>query len=107
MRKELYDSFYDGVTGLVTQPRYGYRKNGAKGMAKGIGKGIGGVFLKPPAGIHTLPNLKLNDRMLTFSCRALGPRRLSLEWAQKNAVDFARKVTRGSNFIIADFSGPR
>ncbi|KAJ5999808.1 hypothetical protein N7481_000217 [Penicillium waksmanii] len=42
--RELYDGFYDGVTGLVTQPRYGYQENGAKGMAKGIGKGIGGDF---------------------------------------------------------------
>lgn len=50
--KELYDGFYDGVTGLVTQPRYGYKEDGAKGMAKGIGRGIGGVFLKPPAGMY-------------------------------------------------------
>jgi len=49
--KELYHGFYDGVTGLVTQPRYAYRENGARGIAKGIGKGLGGAFFKPPAGM--------------------------------------------------------
>jgi hypothetical protein len=39
------------VTGLVTQPRYGYKKKGTKGMIKGVGKGLGGVFFKPPAGM--------------------------------------------------------
>jgi hypothetical protein len=49
-RQEFRDGWYDGVTGLVTQPRHGYRDEGTKGVFKGIGKGIGGVFLKPPAG---------------------------------------------------------
>ncbi|KAF3020893.1 hypothetical protein E8E15_008711 [Penicillium rubens] len=51
---ELRDGFYYGITGLVTQPRYGAKHQGAKGMVKGIGKGIGGVFLKPPAGLWGL-----------------------------------------------------
>ncbi|KAG0154602.1 hypothetical protein PDIDSM_170 [Penicillium digitatum] len=48
---ELRDGFYYGITGLVTQPQYGAKHHGTKGMVKGIGKGIGGVILKPPAGI--------------------------------------------------------
>jgi hypothetical protein len=52
--KELRDGFYYGITGLITQPRYGAKHQGTKGMVKGIGKGIGGVFLKPPAGMFTL-----------------------------------------------------
>lgn len=53
--QELYDGFYDGVTGLVTQPQYGYKHKGTKGMIKGVGKGLGGVFFKPPAGMTANP----------------------------------------------------
>lgn len=42
--------FYNGVTGLVTQPYSEMQRAGGKGLAKGVAKGIGGVFLKPPAG---------------------------------------------------------
>ncbi|KAJ5971412.1 uncharacterized protein N7479_001330 [Penicillium vulpinum] len=51
---EFRDGFYYGITGLITQPQYGAKHQGAKGMFKGIGKGIGGVFLKPPAGLWGL-----------------------------------------------------
>ncbi|KAJ5153739.1 uncharacterized protein N7500_009178 [Penicillium coprophilum] len=53
-RIEFRDGFYYGITGLITQPRYGAKQEGAKGVFKGIGKGIGGVFLKPPAGLWGL-----------------------------------------------------
>ncbi len=42
---------YDGVTGLVLQPYYGARKNGALGFVQGVGKGIGGFVLKDLAAI--------------------------------------------------------
>lgn len=58
-RQEFYDGFYYGVTGLVTQPRYGYKKTGTKGMIKGVGKGLGGVFFKPPAGMtDNIPQIR-------------------------------------------------
>ena len=41
---------YDGITGLVTQPLEGAKKEGVVGLVKGFGKGIGGVVLKPNAG---------------------------------------------------------
>lgn len=41
---------FDGITGLVTQPIEGAKKEGAAGFVKGFGKGIGGVVLKPGAG---------------------------------------------------------
>lgn len=41
---------YDGISGLVTQPMNGAKKEGAAGLVKGIGKGIGGLVLKPGAG---------------------------------------------------------
>jgi hypothetical protein len=48
--QEFTDGFYDGLTGLFTQPREGFEQTGTKGMLKGLGKGVGGIFLKPPAG---------------------------------------------------------
>jgi hypothetical protein len=41
--------WYDGVTGLFTQPYKGAQKEGASGLIKGIGKGVGGFIVKPGA----------------------------------------------------------
>jgi len=53
--KEVGYGLYDGITGLVTQPFNGARKEGAAGFIKGIGKGIGGIILKPSATIFAIP----------------------------------------------------
>lgn len=53
--KELGYGFYDGITGLVTQPIRGAEKDGAAGLVKGIGKGVAGLIVKPGAGIWGLP----------------------------------------------------
>lgn len=83
---ELRDGFYYGVTGVVTQPRYGLKHQGAKGMAKGIGKGLGGVFLKPPAGLWGLvgyPLIGLRRRL-----------QISLGKKQENAI-VASRIAQG------------
>ncbi|KAH8593081.1 putative glucosyl/glucuronosyl transferase [Bisporella sp. PMI_857] len=49
--KEFGFGWYDGVTGLVTQPWKGARKEGASGFVKGVGKGIGGFATKPFAAL--------------------------------------------------------
>jgi UDP:flavonoid glycosyltransferase YjiC (YdhE family) len=48
--KEFGYGWYDGVTGLVTQPWRGAQKEGASGFVKGFGKGIMGFATKPLAG---------------------------------------------------------
>ena len=53
--KEFGYGFYDGISGLVTQPMRGAQKEGPAGFIKGIGKGIGGIALKPGAAIFGLP----------------------------------------------------
>ncbi|KAG5935269.1 hypothetical protein E4U59_005703 [Claviceps monticola] len=53
--KELGLGFFDGITGLITQPIRGAGKEGAGGFVKGIGKGIGGLIAKPAAGIYGVP----------------------------------------------------
>lgn len=53
--QELGLGFYDGITGIVTQPIRGAKQGGVGGFFKGVGKGLGGAILKPGAGTqHTL-----------------------------------------------------
>jgi len=47
--REFGLGWYDGLTGLVTQPWQGAQKEGTAGFFKGIGKGIGGFIAKPSA----------------------------------------------------------
>jgi UDP:flavonoid glycosyltransferase YjiC (YdhE family) len=53
--KEFGYGFYDGITGLLTQPIAGARKEGAAGFIKGAAKGIGGIVLKPGAAVWGIP----------------------------------------------------
>ena len=53
--KEFGYGFFDGITGLVTQPIAGAKKEGVAGFFKGAAKGVGGVVLKPGAAIWGLP----------------------------------------------------
>lgn len=53
--KEFGYGFYDGITGLVTQPVQGARKEGAAGLVKGLAKGAFGLVLKPGASIWGVP----------------------------------------------------
>ncbi|PQE27751.1 glycosyltransferase family 1 protein [Rutstroemia sp. NJR-2017a BVV2] len=53
--KEFAFGWYDGVTGLVTQPWKGAQKEGTSGFLKGIGKGIGGFLTKPGAALFGIP----------------------------------------------------
>lgn len=48
--KELGLGWYDGITGLITQPWKGAQKDGVGGFVKGFGKGMAGFMFKPLAG---------------------------------------------------------
>ncbi|RYN88773.1 hypothetical protein AA0120_g7017 [Alternaria tenuissima] len=54
--REFGFGWYDGVTGLVTQPWKGAQKEGTSGFFKGIGKGIGGFITKPGAALFGIPS---------------------------------------------------
>jgi hypothetical protein len=47
--REFSFGFYDGITGIVTQPWKGAQAEGVSGFVKGVGKGIGGILVKPGA----------------------------------------------------------
>lgn len=53
--KEFGFGFYDGISGLITQPLKGAEKEGAAGLLKGFGKGVGGLVLKSGAAVWSLP----------------------------------------------------
>lgn len=48
--KQFGLGWYDGITGLATQPYRGAAKHGGKGFLVGIYKGASGLVLKPSAG---------------------------------------------------------
>jgi UDP:flavonoid glycosyltransferase YjiC (YdhE family) len=54
--KEFAFGWYDGVTGLATQPWKGAQKEGTRGFLKGIGKGMGGFVTKPGAALFGIPS---------------------------------------------------
>ena len=53
--REFGFGWYDGVTGLFTQPWKGAQKEGTSGFFKGIGKGVGGFVTKPGAALFGIP----------------------------------------------------
>jgi UDP:flavonoid glycosyltransferase YjiC (YdhE family) len=53
--KQFGYGWYDGVTGLVTQPWKGAQKEGASGFFKGLGRGLGGFLIKPGAAAFGTP----------------------------------------------------
>ena len=48
--KEFGFGMYDGLSGILTQPYHGAKKEGSLGLVKGVGKGLAGVIAKPGAG---------------------------------------------------------
>lgn len=48
--KEFGLGMYDGLSGMLTQPYHGAKKEGGLGLAKGVAKGVGGAIAKPGAG---------------------------------------------------------
>lgn len=46
---------YEGITGLVTDPIKGAKKEGATGFIKGVGRGIAGVPLRVMGGVFAVP----------------------------------------------------
>ena len=53
--REFGFGWYDGITGLFTQPWKGAQKQGTSGFLKGIGKGVGGFATKPSAALFGIP----------------------------------------------------
>jgi len=46
--------FYEGITGVITQPLEGAKNDGTLGFLKGLGKGSMGLVAKPGSGMLTM-----------------------------------------------------
>ncbi|KAL2203387.1 UDP-Glycosyltransferase/glycogen phosphorylase [Sarocladium strictum] len=84
--KDFGLGWYDGITGLVTQPWKGAQKNGASGFFKGVGKGVGGFVAKPCATIFGVPGYMMK-----------GVQKGCQKWFTTNIQDyiFASRVAQG------------
>ncbi|CAF1522230.1 unnamed protein product [Adineta steineri] len=58
--KNVVMSFVDGVTGVVTKPVSGAKKNGALGFVKDLGKGFIGLVTRPTGGIVDFASTSLD-----------------------------------------------
>ncbi|CZT06228.1 related to sterol glucosyltransferase [Rhynchosporium graminicola] len=67
--KEVYYGLYDGITGLVTQPYSGTKRDGPLGFVKGVGRGIGGLALKTSAAAFGMPGYTLKGLEKQFQKR--------------------------------------
>ena len=97
--KEFGFGFYDGISGLVTQPLDGAKKEGFSGFAKGFGKGIGGLVLKPAAGESPLARRLLFYLVLTGSSAIWGLPGYTFKGLYKELVK--RLGSSVQNYIIA------
>jgi hypothetical protein len=84
--KDFGLGWYDGITGLVTQPWKGAQRDGASGFFKGVGKGVGGFVAKPCATIFGVPGYMMK-----------GVQKGCQKWFTTNIQDyiFASRVAQG------------
>ncbi|TKX25802.1 hypothetical protein C1H76_1948 [Elsinoe australis] len=66
--KQFGFGMYDGITGIVTQPVAGAKKEGAAGFVKGFAKGIGGIILKPQAAFFGIPGYMMKGVYKELQC---------------------------------------
>lgn len=84
--KELRSGIKSGLTGIVTSPLDGAKREGVQGFMKGMGKGVIGAAVKPGVGLFDMAtratqgitNFALNSEMLVRvrPPRGFGPERI-------------------------------
>lgn len=84
--KDFGLGWYDGISGLVTQPWKCAQRDGASGFFKGVGKGVGGFVAKPCATIFGVPGYMMK-----------GVQKGCQKWFVTNVQDhiFASRVAQG------------
>ncbi|KAH8687247.1 hypothetical protein BGZ60DRAFT_363549 [Tricladium varicosporioides] len=100
--KEFTLGIFDGVTGLVTQPFNGARKDGFGGFAAGIGRGVGGLVFKTGAAVFGLPGYTLKGvekQIQKRKQRDLKARILTIRLRQA-VLEFERTTREEKNEII-------
>ncbi|KAK4336923.1 hypothetical protein RND71_044039 [Anisodus tanguticus] len=65
--KNLAKGFFSGVTGLVSKPIEGVKKDGFEGLVKGVGHGVIGLVAQPTTGIIDFTSGTLNQLQRTVN----------------------------------------
>ena len=65
--KNLAKGFFSGVTGLVSKPIEGVKKDGFEGLIKGVGHGVIGLVAQPTTGIIDFTSGTLNQLQRTVN----------------------------------------
>ena len=65
--KNLARGFLSGVTGLVSKPMEGVKKDGFEGLIKGVGHGVVGLVAQPTTGIIDFTSGTLNQLQRTVN----------------------------------------
>jgi vacuolar protein sorting-associated protein 13A/C len=63
--RNLAKGFFTGITGLVTKPLEGAKKQGFEGLVKGVGQGVVGLVAQPTTGIIDFTSGALNQLQRT------------------------------------------
>lgn len=105
--KQFGRGLFEGVTGLVTQPIKGAKKDGFLGALKGAGKGVFGLAFKPAAGAidvisGTMAGLKASTLGTSTKERFRAPRHVSPYGVVK---DYSPDEAQGVAFIREHFRG--
>ncbi|ORY31586.1 glycosyltransferase family 1 protein [Naematelia encephala] len=76
--KGLFFGWWDGITGLVTEPIEGGKKEGALGVLKGMGRSYINVTARPAAGITGMMALPLHGAWQSLRKKMAGTPQFSL-----------------------------
>lgn len=60
--QHLLHGVFQGVTGVISAPITGARRQGFKGLVKGVGVGVAGLVVKPLTGLADFTSKTLEDR---------------------------------------------
>ncbi|WVQ83693.1 hypothetical protein IAT38_005837 [Cryptococcus sp. DSM 104549] len=89
----VFFGYWDGITGLVTEPVEGAKKEGFLGAIKGMGRSYVNVTAKPAAGIVGALSLPLRGAVKSFSTKFSGPQEVVFrEPRQALSVEAAERL---------------
>ncbi|WVR09693.1 hypothetical protein IAU60_006768 [Kwoniella sp. DSM 27419] len=81
--KSVFFGYWDGITGLVTEPVEGAKKEGFMGAIKGMGRSYVNVTARPAAGIFAAINLPLRGAAKAFRSKFAMPQEIVLQEPRK------------------------
>lgn len=91
--RDLGKGVWGGVSGVVTQPMKGAKREGGLGFLKGVGKGVAGVVTKPITGVTDL-----------ISQTTKGVRNTTIYWDSEHFAPKRPQRAVGRDLALNNFS---